>query len=161
MKFRGQGEWQSCNSLEWGLGTYTHGWEILSSYVYYYFFFFPAILQEAEVWHWIEWDERVGGLARSPSLDTGLWLVKERLVPPLSRVYSFASRKRVSCGNNFTSNSDLLGSSWVTWKNKTKQNTYSKGWNQYSFLHMALSLPMHINFEPYYVLAWCFIWFSK
>lgn len=77
-------------------------------------FFFPAILQEAEVWHWIEWDERVGGLVRSPSLDTGLWFVKERLVPPLSCVYSFASRKRVSWGNNFTSNSDLLGSSWVT-----------------------------------------------
>lgn len=34
---RGIGELQSCNSL-WGLGTYTRGWEILSSYVYYYFF---------------------------------------------------------------------------------------------------------------------------
>lgn len=56
-----------------GWGTYTHGWEILSSYVYY---FFPAILQEAEVWHWIEWDEHVGELARSPSLDMCHWLVR-------------------------------------------------------------------------------------
>lgn len=54
-------------------GTYTHGWEILSSYVYY---FFPAILQEAEVWHWTEWHEQVGGLVRSPSLDTCRWLVR-------------------------------------------------------------------------------------
>lgn len=38
--------------------------------------FFPAILQEAEVWHWIEWDEHVGGLARSPSLDMCHWLVR-------------------------------------------------------------------------------------
>lgn len=106
-----EGGLQSCNSL-WGLGTYTRGWEILSSYVYYYFF--PAILQEAEVWHWVEWDERVGGLVRSPSLDAGLWLVKEWLVPLLGHVYSFASRKRVSWGNNFTSNNDLFGSSWVT-----------------------------------------------
>lgn len=75
--------------------------------------FSPAILQEAEVWHWIEWDERVGVLAKSPSPDAGLWLVKEWLVPPLGRVYSFASRKRVSWGNNFTSNKDLFGSSWV------------------------------------------------
>lgn len=40
---REEGGQQSCNS---GLGTYTRGWDVLSSYVYYYFF--PAILQEAE-----------------------------------------------------------------------------------------------------------------
>jgi len=51
---------------------------------------------------------------RSPPLDAGLWLVKEWLVPPLSHVHSFASRKRVFWGNNFTSNNDLFGSSWVT-----------------------------------------------
>lgn len=38
-----RGGQQSCHS---GLGTYTRGWDVLSSYVYYYFF--PAILQEAE-----------------------------------------------------------------------------------------------------------------
>lgn len=40
---REEGGQQSCNS---GWGTYTRGWDVVSSYVYYYFF--PAILQEAE-----------------------------------------------------------------------------------------------------------------
>lgn len=46
---RGEGKHRVIILCNEGWGTYTHGWENLSSYVYYYFFFFPAILQEAEV----------------------------------------------------------------------------------------------------------------
>lgn len=76
-KTRAEGRYQervrSCGSPSWGTGN-IHSWmEILSSYVYY---FFPAILQEAEVWHWTEWHEHVGRLVRSPSLDACHWLVR-------------------------------------------------------------------------------------
>ena len=55
-----------------GWGTYTHGWEILSSYVYY--FFSSNLARGRSVT--LNWDEHVGGLARSPSLDMCHWLVR-------------------------------------------------------------------------------------
>lgn len=96
------------------LGTHTRGWEILSSYVYYYLFFPRAILQEAEVWHL----NSVRRACRWVGLETSSWrrpvACQGAAASTQGHVYSFASRKRVSWGNNFTSNNDLFGSSWVT-----------------------------------------------
>lgn len=109
-----------------GWGTYTHGWEILSSYVYY---FFQQSCRGRSVT--LNWVRRACGRVGEGLISWHVPLACQKwLLPPLSHVYSFASRKRVSWGNNFTSNNDLLGSSWVTWKERkhTFRNLEESHW---------------------------------
>jgi len=126
---------RSCGSPSWGTVN-IHSWmEILSSYVYY---FFPAILQEAEVT--LNWVTRACRWAGEEPVSWRVPLAcQEWLPPPLSHVYSFAWRKRVSWGNKFTSNNDLLGSSWVTWKERK---------------HAFRDLEQAHQFSVFYTQAW-------
>lgn len=118
-----------------GWGTYTHGWEILSSYVYY--FFSSNLARGRSVT--LNWVRRACGWVGEEPISWHVPLACQKwLVPPLSHVYSFASRKRVSWGNNFTSNNDLLGSSWVTWKERE---------------HTFRNLEQALSFSAFHTLA--------